>query len=246
MFIWQLILIQVITFVLIIIFLRLLFYKHLTIALKRLQELHRQNLEKEVTLNKEMERAKQVRQEEIEKGKEEAKKIKDAVREETEKLREQMMEKSKQEAEALLKEASQERDSLKHRLISEVEEIGVELAVGTVREIFSEEARGELQRELTNELIEELRKIEKERLKIDVKKVELTSSYPLSDTQKKAISEIFQDAVGHPIELEEKINTSIISGIILNLGGLILDGSLSNKLRKVIPYLRKGRANSDI
>jgi len=239
MFFWQVILIQVVTLGILLVLLYLLYRRQLSFALKRLQQLHQQNLDKEVTLNRELEHAKQQRQAEIEKGRQEVKKLKDDAREEAEKLREQMLTKAKQEAGALLTDAARERDALKHQLSSEIQESSVNLACGMIREIFSQEARQELERELVDELIVELRKIEKEKLKVQIKEAEVVSSCPLLDNQKNAIREIIQDAVGHHIQLEERTDASIISGLVINLGGLVLDGSLSNKLRKMIPYLRK-------
>ena len=239
MLIWQLILIQAITALGIFIFLRLLFSRDLSAALKRLQELQRQNIEKEIALNKEFELAKQERQAEVEKGRDEAKKLKDLARQEAEKAKEQALLKAKQEAETLLAHAAQERELLKHQLSQQIEETSVNLALGMIRDIFSQEARKELQRELVDELITELRKIEKEKLKVETKKALVVSSYPLLDNQKNAVRTILQDTLGCPIELEEKTDTSIISGLIINLGGLILDGSLQNKLRKIIPSIKK-------
>jgi F0F1-type ATP synthase delta subunit len=239
MLIWQLILIQAITALGIFIFLRLLFSRDLSAALKRLQELQRQNIEKEIALNKEFELAKQERQAEIEKGRDEAKKLKDLARQEAEKAKEQALLKAKQEAETLLAHAAQERELLKHQLSQQIEETSVNLALGMIRDIFSQEARQELQRELVDELITELRKIEKEKLKVETKKALVVSSYPLLDNQKNAVRTILQDTLGCPIELEEKTDTAIISGLIINLGGLILDGSLQNKLRKIIPSIKK-------
>lgn len=238
MLLWQLILIQAITFVVIIIFLRLLFYRHLSTALRRLQELYRQNLEKEVALNKELERAKQERLTEIEKGKEEAKKLRDAARTEAERIKAQMLTEAKQETERMIQEANQECSRLKQETINQIQESSVNLACTMIREIFSEKARQELQKELVDELIEELSKIEKQKLKVQTQKAQVISSYPLLDIQKNAIKAILQDALESPLELEEKTDAAIISGLVINLGGLILDGSLQNKLRKIIPYLR--------
>jgi F0F1-type ATP synthase delta subunit len=238
MLIWQLILIQAITALGIFIFLRLLFSHDLSAALKRLQELQRQNIEKEIALNKELELAKQNRQSEIERGRDEAKKLKDLARADIEKSKEQVLLKAKQEADGFLTHAAQERELLKHQLSLQIEEVSVNLALGMIRDIFSQEARQELERELVDELIIELRKIDKEKLKVETKKAEVTSSYPLLDNQKNGIREILRDVMGYSVELEEKTDASIISGLVINLGGLILDGSLQNKLRKIIPYLK--------
>lgn len=239
MLLWQLVLIQVVTFGLIIIFLRFLFYRHLSTALKRLQELNRQNLEKEIALNKEIDRAQKEWQAAIERGREEAQKIKDASRQEAERLKEQIIKEALNEREKIFQGANQECGRLKREMISQMEEYSVTLACGMLKDIFSDKARQELERELVEELIEELRKLDTEKLKTEAKKIEITSSYPLLDNQKMAVKEIIQNVNGSLVELQERIDSAIISGIIINLGGRFLDGSLANKLRRIIPYLRK-------
>jgi len=236
---WQVIFIQVVTFILIIIFLRVLFHKNLSSALKRLQDLHGQNLEKEATLNREIERAKKDREEETEKGRWEAKKLIETAKTEADKLKEEALLRAKQEAEKAIEETRQECESIRRKSASEIEESSVKLASAIIREIFSEEARQELQRELVDELVVELRKIDKEKLKVEIKKAEVITSHPLLEKQKSSIAQIICEAVGHHVELEEKIDASIISGLVINLGGRILDGSLQNKLRKVIPYIKR-------
>jgi F0F1-type ATP synthase delta subunit len=59
------------------------------------------------------------------------------------------------------------------------------------------------------------------------------------DKQKSTIQDILFDKTTYKAEFEEKIDEAIISGLVIDLGSLVLDGSLSNKLRKIIPYLKK-------
>ncbi|RKY30533.1 MAG: hypothetical protein DRP74_06840 [Candidatus Omnitrophota bacterium] len=233
------IIIQIITFVLIIIFLRLLFHKHLSFALNRLQGLQTHNLEKEAQLNKELERAKRERQEEAEKGRFEARKLKEAAKQEADRVKEEALIEAQETSRRIQQEAQAECERIKKATIAEVQESSVTLAAKVIKEIFSEENCKELQRELVDELINELRKVDKEKIKVEVKKAEVVSSYPLSDKQKHALSEILKEAIGHSIELTERLDPAIISGLVINLGGRILDGSLQNKLRKVIPLLKK-------
>ncbi|OGX19853.1 MAG: hypothetical protein A3K83_07425 [Omnitrophica WOR_2 bacterium RBG_13_44_8b] len=236
---WQLVLIQIITFAVIILFLRMLFYRQVQAALRRLQELHSHNLEKEVTLNKELERARGERQLEVEQGKQEARKIREAAKEEVVAEKEQFLLEAKRQAEQILKQASLECDRFKFEAKGQIEEASVALACGLIREIFSEKSKQALQKELVDELIEELRKVDKEKIKLDFNKAEITAGSPLLDSQKYNVRDILQSVVGHHVDLEEKVDATIISGLIINLGGLVLDGSLQNKLRKILPFLRE-------
>ena len=87
MLVWQIILIQMATFTLIVLFLRWLLYSHISKALERLQKLNQQNLEKEKVLKEEFERAKKQAELEIQQGKIEAENIKEQAKEDGEKTR---------------------------------------------------------------------------------------------------------------------------------------------------------------
>lgn len=240
---WQLAVIAIVFFVVILaciyFVLRTIFSHHLTSGLKRMQDLHSQNLEREVSLNKELERAIHERQAEIAKGKEEADKLKAQARLDAEKVRTQILAEAGREKENALKEAKQECERLKKEALSTIEESGIKIAGTIIQGIFSDKARQELGRELVDELIEELRKVDKEKLKVKTKKAEITSSYPLLENQKKAIKDILQGVVGNDVQIEEKVDPAIISGLLINLGGVMLDGSLSNKMRKAISSLQQ-------
>ena len=239
MLLWQLIIIQVITFVVIIVFLRMLFSRHLSLALRRLQQLHQENLEKEVALNKELERAKEERRLEIDKGREEAKKIKEFAQIDAEKIRQEVMVKSRQESSRIIDDANIEKGRLKTEATSQIEESAISLAREIMVEIFSKQLIEAMHLKLVDELIEELRKIDKKEFKVKIERIQVVTSHPLLDKQKSAIQDILFDKTTYKAEFEEKIDQAIISGLVIDLGSLVLDGSLSNKLRKIIPYLKK-------
>ena len=239
MLLWQLIIIQVITFAIIIVFLRMLFSRHLSFALRRLQQLHQENLEKEVALNKELERAKEDRRLEIDKGREEAKKIKEFAQIDAEKIRQEAILKSRQESSRIIDEANIEKERLKAEAIGQIEESAISLAREIMVEIFSKQLIEAMHLKLVDELIEELRKIDKKEFKVKIERIQVVTSHPLLDKQKSTIQDILYDKTAYQAEFEEKIDEAIISGLVIDLGSLVLDGSLSNKLRKIIPYLKK-------
>ena len=38
---------------------------------------------------------------------------------------------------------------------------------------------------------------------------------------------------------EETLKTDLIGGLIVEIGGLVIDGTLKNKLRRILPYFKK-------
>lgn len=218
----------------VIVFLKFIFDKYLSSALTRMQDLQARNLQKEVSLNKELERAIQYRQSEIAKGKDEADKFKSQAREEAVKMKDQFLAQAKQEAEAALLEAKQESERLKQEAFLTAKQEAVNMAEEIIKGIFSEKSKQTLGRELIDDLIEDLRKLDKNKLKTDAKKAEVTSAYPISESQKNILKGELSGIAGHEIQLTEKIDEALISGLIINLGGVVLDGSLSSKMRKIL------------
>jgi len=194
---------------------------------------------KEVALNKELERAKEDRRLEIDKGREEAKKIKEFAQIDAEKIRQETIVKSRQESSRIIDDANIEKERLKAGATSQIEQSAISLAREIMVEIFSKQLIEAMHLKLVDELIEELRKIDKKEFKVKIERIQVVTSHPLLDKQKSTIQDILYDKTAYQAEFEEKIDEAIISGLVIDLGSLVLDGSLSNKLRKIIPYLKK-------
>ncbi len=237
----QLILIQVVTFAVIIGVLHLLFGSQLKIALNRLQVLHQESLEKEEILNKELERAKVQSQSEIARAKEEAKTIVDAARRNAERIALEASEKAQIEAKKTVAESIEKAKKLESEMLSSAEEKAVGLAQDVIRYTFSEKGQEILHTQLIDDLIEELKKVDKARLAVKVDRAEVTTPAGLSPSEKQKLQEILSEKLGYRVALEEKIDATLIVGMEIKLGGLVIDGSLKNKLARAMNAVRAQR-----
>jgi len=61
----------------------------------------------------------------------------------------------------------------------------------------------------------------------------------LNDNQRKKIKEILSSKLGRDIELVESIDKDIVDGLVIKLGGFVIDGSIKNKLKKILPLMRE-------
>ena len=241
MLIWQLVLIQIVTFVLIILFLRWLLYSHISRALRRLQKLNQENLEKERALKEELERAKREAEREIAEGRRQAENIRAQAREETEKNREDMLGKARREAKRLINEAIKDSQRKRAELTLEMQEKAVYLATDMVRYIFTERGREDLDIRLVDELLGEIEKLEKEKVKARAEdnKAEVVCACALKDAQKKRLKEALSSKLNRSITLTEKIDEGIVAGLIIKLGAFVIDGSVKNKLKKILPIMKE-------
>lgn len=239
MVIWQLILIQAVTFVFIVLFLRWLLRSHIGSALKRLQRLTQENLEKRKVLKEELEMAKREIAAEIERGRHEAEGIKEQARGDAEKNRGDILAKAKKEAKKLISEAVRDAQRKKSELTLEMQGKAVYLAMDMIKYIFTEQGRENLHIQLIEELICEIEKLEKEKIKTEGNQAEVICAFVLPDEQKKRLKEVLTSKLNKNITLAEKVDKEIIAGLIIKLKGFVIDGSIKNKLKRVLLILKE-------
>ena len=235
----QLLIIQVATFVGLIFVLRMLFYQHLNSALKRLKALHEGNLIKETQLKEELERAKKERLSEVEKGRQEAGAIIETAKKEAEAIRARLQEQTEEQTGAMLRQGKEAIEKLKAELLSEIEERALTLCHQMIQYVFTQVGKEGLQHQFIEELLEELEHIENGRLPRGVDRVKVTSCFPLTEQERKRLTQILSDKIGSLVILEEQSSPVLITGLVVEVGSLVIDGSLRNRLKKIIPYLKK-------
>ncbi|MDD5643964.1 MAG: F0F1 ATP synthase subunit delta [bacterium] len=237
---WQLILIQVVTFLLIILFLRWLFLNQTRKTIKRLRELNEEKQKEEKALKEKIESAKKQIQEEMEKSKRDADEIRKKGRAAAEKEREEIIEKAKNESKKILEEASRENRKKEAELVVEMQTKSLYLAVDMIKQIFTDRNLEEMHRHFVDDVIDEIKKIdENKRSAASVSAVEIITSVKLSDSQMKKLKETLAGKDGKSLEFIEKRDDDIVAGIVVKVGECIIDGSLKNKLKKILPAMRE-------
>lgn len=204
----------------------------LKVALNRLQILHQESLEKEEVLNKELERAKIQSQSEIARSKEEAKNIMDEARRNAEKISLEATERAQIEAKKMIDEATEKAKRLEHEILASIDEKAAGLAQELIKYTFTQKGYEALHSHLIDELIEELKKVDKNRMAVKVDRALVLTSSALTPQEEHKLKEILVSKLGYELTIEEKIDTSLIVGMVIKLGGLVIDGSLKNKLMR--------------
>ncbi|MFH1441627.1 MAG: F0F1 ATP synthase subunit delta [Candidatus Omnitrophota bacterium] len=236
---WQLILIPLVTFIGLVIVLRLVFYKDLGSALRRLKNLHEEGLVKETQFNEELQRIKQEGAVEVERSRYEADRIVEEARKEANILRAKLEEEAKKESKKIVSQGHEELEKLRKDVMVNIKTRALDFSLQIIDSVFSEKGKESLQRQLTDEIIEEIDKVEKERFPLKTDKTEVISSYPLSEQEKSRLQQILLSKINHEVVLIEKVTPELISGLIIKMDKFVIDGSLKNKLAKVIEYLKK-------
>lgn len=234
----QLLAIQIVTFIAIIFLLRFLFSRHLNNALERLNTLHEENLIKEEELNDELKRAKEESQAQIQRGKDEAAFIIEEARKEANRLRLSIEDEAKAQSLKIVADGAKEAEKLKEKVYKDIQGQAVEMALKMVAELFTETDKIALQYQFANEIILEIERLPKEQFNVQSTQVKVISSYPLLDRQRQQLQEVLAAKTGATPQIKEEIDATLIGGLILEMGGMVIDGTLKNKLRRIIPYLK--------
>jgi len=235
----QLLIIQFITFIGIIFLLRYLFSSHLKSALARLNTLHEENLHKEEELNEELKRAKEETEAQIKQGRAEADLIVEEASQEAQRIRINMEEQAKIQVQEIIAAGKADAEKIKAVLIKDVQAQSVELASRMIAELLTETDKIALQYEFANGIIQEISQLPKEQFNMQGNPVvKVNSSFALLDRQKGEIKRLLSEKTGKDIELDEQIDPALIGGLTLEMGGMVIDGTLKNKLQRIIPHLK--------
>jgi len=246
MWIWQLISIQVVTLVFIILFLRWLLHNQITRAVKRLQKLNQQNLEKEKILREEIDRGKKEVNLEIEKSKTQAANIKEEAKIEADKIKEGVLEKSKEEANRFIEETAKDAKRKEAEFILKMQNKSVHIAADMLKYIFTDKSLENLHAQLIDELIENIKNLDEKRIDVKENKAKIIYAHAAQAEQKEKLRAALCSKLGKDISLSEELDPEIIAGIIIKISGFVIDGSIKNKLRKTLPVMaEKIRTDGD-
>lgn len=236
-----LLIIQVVTFVAIVLLLRVLFYRNLKGALSRLGDLHEKNLIKEEELKKELDLAKQERQTEVAQGNAEAKEIVERTKKEAESLKMNLEEEARQEAKKIIEHAEEISEKSRQGIMAEVRKQALELSVQMIKSTFTAQGKENLQRMLIDEVISEIDSLGKDRFTVTTNEVKVTSAFSLTETERQNLKKILSGKLNSSAVLEEHIDPELVTGLVLEIGALVIDGSLKNRLSRAMAYLKGER-----
>lgn len=234
----QLLILQFVTFIGIIFLLRFLFSRHLKSALDRLNTLHEENLTKEEELNEELRRAKEESRAQIQQGKLEAEQIIEEAGKEAQRTHMDMEEQAKLQAEKIIVNGRLDAEKFKTSLIKDIQAQSIELASKMIAELLTETDKIALQYEFVNGIIQEISLLPKEQFNMQGNQVKVISSFPLLDRQRDEIKRVLAQKTGKEIELNQQLDPCLIGGLIVDLNGMIIDGTLKNKLQRIISQLK--------
>lgn len=241
--VWQLVVLQVLTFAGLLVALRLLFTRQLNTALQRLQALQEEALVKESQLKDELHRAQQERAAEVERGRGEARLLVEAAQRDAETARANAETQAKREAEKILTRGKAELEKIRVNLSSAIETDAMALSTEMIRHTLTHANTAEFQHQVLGELIGEISALGKDRFSDTATQAIVTSAFALTADERSALRRALSEKLGADVALEERLDPELITGLVIHIGSLVIDGSLRNRLQRAIVFLRNNARN---
>lgn len=227
--------IQIIIFLGLVLLLRRIIFSASARELTRLRELSADNERKAKLLAKELERAEKEHLHKVDKAEAELRDVKANLREEAQKQKEDALRKAREEGDKIVTQALGVKDRIRTDLEGQLTERSIEMACGMMRDVLTDDKMRWFHDGLVDDIADALGGIDRARLEgVDVSKgATVQTPYPLSDAQLSALRDRLSQVVGPGLQLDQAADQSVIAGVSIRLGNLIIDGSLAGKLRRV-------------
>ncbi|MFH1752908.1 MAG: F0F1 ATP synthase subunit delta [Candidatus Omnitrophota bacterium] len=207
--------------------------KNIVLATKHIDELNQEYSKSEEAAAKKLTEANKSAQEIIAKALNEAQAKMDEAVKKTEEAKQDMLKEARTQAEEIMQQA----DKSKTALISEIEERIAKEAMKKAAELIQSALPDELKLATHSQWVDDLidkgfDKIGELKIVEGIKEIKVVTAFPLKEGDRARLLKKVNGLLGKDMGLKEELDPSVVAGIVVEIGSLVLDGSLRNKIQE--------------
>ena len=231
---------QVIIFGIIIFVLKKMIFQDTSSAINRLTKLDDMNRQKEKQLAVKLEETEKLLDQKRQELVEEEKKMKMESERAANQLYDDIVGKAKKEAEEVVKKAIAARDKMKMDSMIEAEEKVIDICREILAKIMSSVIDQALNESLVNNFFKDLETADMSVINKNVDRAEIVSAKPVSEELVKRAKEVLSKKLERNIEVKSSVDANLIGGVLMKFGTLVVDDSLSERLKEMAVELKSG------
>jgi F0F1-type ATP synthase membrane subunit b/b' len=217
-----------------VIFLKKFFDREATMHTAHLDTLISENTAKEEEIKKQYEDAKRQSQEIIANAQKDAAAQKESVLKAAAEEKEKILSEVQAKAEEVIKQADNARLALLSELEAKINEGATLKAQEMLQKVLPEDFRKEVHARWIKDLIANgFSELDRLRVPEGLSEVKVVSAFSLTEDEIEELKSKIKEKLGVDVKLEEAVDPSLISGLVVYIGSLILDGSLKFKIQGV-------------
>lgn len=211
-------------------------------AVKRIQAVEAEVRKKEETIRREIqEHEKAFAKQKIE-AEEELQRHKVRTEKELTRLRDQMLADAKKEGDRILEQAHKNEEKFRQKIALDMEQKAIAYGGDIFQLVFGDRVTGEVNKQFIAELLDALSEIDGDSITVDASQGEVMTSEAMDVEQKQSLEKLLSEKFHQDVHLTEKVDPALLSGLVLKLGSLEIDGSLKNRFGEAIEEVMKDAA----
>jgi F0F1-type ATP synthase membrane subunit b/b' len=233
MLIVSLIALQVVVFIILIFVFRRIMTVNVVSASKHLEELSQDYDKKQKEIDDGLGEAKRKAHEIISSAQNDAEKQKEQIIKEAQAERDAIISQARAQSNDLIQQADKSRQLLISEIDERIAKVAIEKACELIKDVLPEKFKEDAHSYWVEELIRDgLDHLEHLNISDEVREIKVMSAFPLNETQRKILLMKFRDIFKREITVKEETDPGVVGGLIVNIGDLVLDGSLKGKIQE--------------
>jgi F0F1-type ATP synthase delta subunit len=153
--------------------------------------------------------------------------------------KEQMLAEARKDGERIIEQAKRNEEKMRQQIAQDMEEKAVDYGARIFKLVFSEKMNSELNRQFIEELLDALDEVDSSSITVDATQAEFRSSHPIEAAQKSRLEKLLKDKFDADVKVEEKVDESLLAGLLFKLGSLEIDGTLLNRYQEAAGEVKK-------
>jgi len=239
MLLFQLIVIQVVIFGVVIYFLKRIMLGDTESAVNRLNQSYSEMGKKKEELARKIQQT----EEEYQKKKREcerlAAKMKDEAEKEMYEKRDNLLRKAREEAERLIADTVAAKEGIREEIKKEEQLKMTDYCRDILNLTYKDVIRNKIDDFIIENFLEEFAALASHHIPAGTKEAEVITRSSLSDTMKSRIKEAVRKKNKRDLILKETVDEAVLGGIIVKFGSLVLDNSVASKLKESSTVIKK-------
>ncbi|OPZ25706.1 MAG: F0F1 ATP synthase subunit B [Lentisphaerae bacterium ADurb.BinA184] len=229
------IIIQVITFLVLVLLLRRLLYSAYAAELKRLRELNAENQNKAEKLARELEATEHEHRRRMETAEAEIRDLRNRLQADAKQQREDVLRKAREESDRIVGQAMGMKDRLREELEGQLQERSVGMACQLIKDVLSGDSMRGFHEGLVQDVTADLARVAEDKLRgLDpARPVLVRTPYRLTEAQVGEVASALSRQSGRRLQLSQQTDPEVIAGLEISAGSLLIDGSLAGQLRRI-------------
>ena len=225
------IVLQLIIFFVLTFFLRKMMAKNIILATQHLEGMSKDYADKEREVRAELQESKEKAKLITIKANSEAEQFKDKTMKKAETERDSILKQARNQSEDLIQQADKTRKNLIAEAERKIENETINKACEIIENVLPEKFRLDVHSLWVKDLIDnDFVKVDNLLIPEDIDAIKIVTAFPLDDQQREELSLKMKSFLDRGVKFIEKVDPTIIVGIIIFVGSFVLDGSLKNKI----------------